>query len=418
MRKWWFIGVVAILLAMVGFVIRQASAVQLITKPSPLVALHRGLSVVGDPWLEFTHVTLSGPTGHQSVSLNAQGQVLASLKPGTSYQVTARIGWGWLSYSIRRHFRTIPKLAVSGQPKAVINRGILVTFNQPVSAVRWTSGPDPRWVKVAGQSSAVWLSEALPQGQSVTATIVSAQGLFGTTLTRPVTIRIRTPAPLYVLTNPGTWQFSVPPSGPFQLTFNQPVQNRASVSQDLTFNPPISGRLTWKNAETAVFTPATPLPPTTEETLILKGGPHGPLGPSGQYLPVSQVVRPFVTSGNELIVVRESSPETLTLYKNGVAIFQTLCNTGIPGAVTPTGSFYVRSKALFANMRGREPNGAPYYSPHVPWVMGLFGNVAIHGYVRARYGFPQSVGCIELPVANAQKLYGMVSVGTPVHILP
>ena len=89
----------------------------------------------------------------------------------------------------------------------------------------------------------------------------------------------------------------------------------------------------------------------------------------------------------------------------------------MPGGSTPTGTFYIRSKYPSVDMKGVNPDGVHYNDPHVPWVMGLIGNIAIHGYPRASYGWPQSNGCVELPLSAAKHLYSMVSVGTPVEIM-
>ena len=47
----------------------------------------------------------------------------------------------------------------------------------------------------------------------------------------------------------------------------------------------------------------------------------------------------------------------------------------------------------------------------MPWVNYFNGGDAVHGYIRPTYGVPQSNGCVELPIATAQKVYGMLAVG-------
>jgi len=152
------------------------------------------------------------------------------------------------------------------------------------------------------------------------------------------------------------------------------------------------------------------------ERLEIRGGPGGFVTATGQYLAAARVLRPFVTASPWAIVVREGRPETLTLYRHGRPVFTTLVNTGVAGAATPVGQFYVRAKFPWVTMRGRNPDGQPYLDPHVPWVMSIDGNIALHGFVRRAYGFPQSAGCVELPVPAARKLYAMVPLGTPVRI--
>jgi hypothetical protein len=37
----------------------------------------------------------------------------------------------------------------------------------------------------------------------------------------------------------------------------------------------------------------------------------------------------------------------------------------------------------------------------VYWINYFNGGDAVHGFVRASYGFPQSLGCVELPIPTA-----------------
>jgi len=45
------------------------------------------------------------------------------------------------------------------------------------------------------------------------------------------------------------------------------------------------------------------------------------------------------------------------------------------------------------------------------------GGDAVHGYPRASYGWPQSNGCVELPISNAQFVWGMDPIGTLVTVV-
>lgn len=417
MNRWWLAAPAGAVAIAGALAVGTLKAAQVHIVPGPEAAVVNGIRVTQDalPWA--TTATLHGPNGTVPARLS-QGRIVAALQPGTAYRLTVSTGWGLLSQSTSIQFKTLPRLGLAVPPSANNVRGVHLRFNQPITAVSWVLAGKSGQTVLKKPATSVWVPGHLAQGTTVALALSSVKSPFSGTSHRPWTYTVKTAAPLYVLTNPGTWQFGVSRTGPFTLQFNQPVANRSVVAADLKFTPPIQGTLSWQSATTATFTPSQPLGYTQSEVMTLTGGPRGPLGPSGQYLPISAVTRPFVTGSNEKIVVSESLPETLTLYKNGVPIFKTLANTGIPGATTPTGNFYVRNKFVFANMHGTDPNGQPYFSPHVPWVMALFGNVAIHGYVRASYGFPQSVGCIELPVANAAKLYTMVSVGTPVQIVP
>ena len=67
-------------------------------------------------------------------------------------------------------------------------------------------------------------------------------------------------------------------------------------------------------------------------------------------------------------------------------------------------------------MTGTDPDGTNYVAPNVPWVAYFNGGDAVHGYPRASYGWPQSNGCVELPISNAQVVFGMDPIGTLVTV--
>ena len=69
-------------------------------------------------------------------------------------------------------------------------------------------------------------------------------------------------------------------------------------------------------------------------------------------------------------------------------------------------------------MAGSNPNGSYYVDHGVRWVNYFDGGVAIHGFVRVSYGFPQSLGCVELPVAHAAVAWRWIHYGTVVTVLP
>ncbi len=117
------------------------------------------------------------------------------------------------------------------------------------------------------------------------------------------------------------------------------------------------------------------------------------------------------------IEVSKVRPEQMWLYENGQVVLSSLVNTGIPGLNTPVGTWpiYLRFKVNY--MSGTNPNGTHYHDL-VHWINYFNGSVAVHGFVRASYGFPQSLGCVELPVNTAGVVYPQVHIGTLVTVLP
>ncbi|MDE3107435.1 MAG: L,D-transpeptidase [Acidobacteriota bacterium] len=118
----------------------------------------------------------------------------------------------------------------------------------------------------------------------------------------------------------------------------------------------------------------------------------------------------------DYVDVAESSPESLTLYVNGQATFHTLVNTGISVAPTATGTYAVYLRYTSQTMSGTNPDGTHYSDPGIPWVSYFNGGDALHGFLRASYGWPQSLGCVEMPYAAAKVVWPFTRIGTLVTV--
>jgi peptidoglycan hydrolase-like protein with peptidoglycan-binding domain len=114
--------------------------------------------------------------------------------------------------------------------------------------------------------------------------------------------------------------------------------------------------------------------------------------------------------------VTETLPETLTLYQSGKVIFTTLVNTGIEPVPTELGTYPVYERFFSTTMSGTNPNGTKYVDPDIPWVSYFNGGDALHGFIRASYGFPQSLGCVEMPFASAKTVFPYTPIGTLVTV--
>ena len=67
-------------------------------------------------------------------------------------------------------------------------------------------------------------------------------------------------------------------------------------------------------------------------------------------------------------------------------------------------------------MSGYNPDGSYYSDPGMPDVAYFNGGDAVHGFLRASYGFPQSLGCVELPFAAQPSCLRREPIGTLVNI--
>ncbi|HEY5336140.1 MAG TPA: L,D-transpeptidase [Mycobacteriales bacterium] len=122
------------------------------------------------------------------------------------------------------------------------------------------------------------------------------------------------------------------------------------------------------------------------------------------------------TSPYTYVLVDKSVPQKLYLYRDGTVALSTPANTGVSGAQTPAGSWAVYARYASQTMSGTNPDGTHYSDPGVPWISYFVGGDAVHGFPRATYGTPQSVGCVELPVTTAQQVYALMGYGDIVTV--
>jgi hypothetical protein len=109
-------------------------------------------------------------------------------------------------------------------------------------------------------------------------------------------------------------------------------------------------------------------------------------------------------------------PETLSVWREGKVIYKTPANTGIPEAPTALGTYPVYARYLSTTMSGYNPDGSYYDDPSIPDVAYFNGGAAVHGFLRASYGFPQSLGCVELPYSAAAVVFNYDPIGTLVTV--
>jgi hypothetical protein len=115
------------------------------------------------------------------------------------------------------------------------------------------------------------------------------------------------------------------------------------------------------------------------------------------------------------VYVSKALPETLTLWENGADVLTSLTNTGIPQDPTVDGTFPIYVRYTVNYMNGTNPTGSTYHDL-VYWINYFNGGDAVHGFVRAAYGFPQSLGCVELPIPTAQTVFGDLAIGDLVTV--
>lgn len=109
-------------------------------------------------------------------------------------------------------------------------------------------------------------------------------------------------------------------------------------------------------------------------------------------------------------------PQRLSVWVAGSTVLSSPVNGGVASAPTPLGTFPVYERFASTTMSGTNPDGSHYSDPGVPWVNYFSGGSAVHGFPRASYGSPQSVGCLELPIPTAARVYQLIDYGTLVTV--
>jgi peptidoglycan hydrolase-like protein with peptidoglycan-binding domain len=122
------------------------------------------------------------------------------------------------------------------------------------------------------------------------------------------------------------------------------------------------------------------------------------------------------TFGYTFVMVSEGSPETISVWHNGKIVVHGLANTGIAAAPTATGTFAVFEHISSGTMSGKNPDGSTYHDPGIPYISYFNGGDALHGFIRSSYGFPQSLGCVEMPYSEAGAVYPYTPIGTIVNV--
>lgn len=146
-------------------------------------------------------------------------------------------------------------------------------------------------------------------------------------------------------------------------------------------------------------------------SLLAPHSGHGQSAPATLTLPGPDgfVWNPALSPAGPVLVVASLSKQQLYVYRNGVRIGASGISTGKPGYETPTGTYTILQKE-------REHYSNIYDNAPMPYMERLTWNgVALHaGKVP---GHPASHGCIRLPLAFAEKLYAITTIGTTLVIV-
>ena len=124
--------------------------------------------------------------------------------------------------------------------------------------------------------------------------------------------------------------------------------------------------------------------------------------------PGDYVWQPEVSPTGPVAIIVSLSEQTLYVYRNGVRIGRSTVSSGKEGHKTPTGVFTILEKNVVHH-------SSAYHEASMPYMERLtWGGVAIHAGNLP--GYPESHGCIHVPMDFAKKLYEITGQGTTVLV--
>lgn len=124
--------------------------------------------------------------------------------------------------------------------------------------------------------------------------------------------------------------------------------------------------------------------------------------------PGDWVWAPEIAPTGPVTVLVDLTAQLAFIYRNGVNIGVSTVSTGKPGHETPTGVFQILEKD--ADHRSSTYNNAPmFYQERLTW-----DGVALHA--GGLPGYPESHGCVHLPINFARELFGITSMGGTVVV--
>jgi hypothetical protein len=124
--------------------------------------------------------------------------------------------------------------------------------------------------------------------------------------------------------------------------------------------------------------------------------------------PGEWVWAPEIAPSGPILIYVNLSDQLATVYRNGVRIGVSTISSGKPGHETPTGVFSILQKD--ASHRSTKYHNAPmFYMERLTW-----DGVALHA--GGLPGYPESHGCVHLPLEFARLLFGVTNFSATVVV--
>jgi len=359
-----------------------------------------------------------------AVVVAAVGVAVASRSTGAKVSASPTTAPAARQTASKRPLNVVSVAPVDGSTGVPSDAAITVQFSEPLAA----DSPVPTltppvagsWQHVTATTLAFVASAPLVPSSSETLTVPAGSGgvvsTGGIALEQAATVHFGV-APgttlrlQQLLAQLGYLPVSFAPAGP--LTAPQELAQPQEGTFNWRFTEPASLVSLWTPGTADIITKAAVM--TFENKHNMQS--DGEAGPA-----VWTQILADATAGSvdadayNYVYVSKTLPQRATVYSNGAAVYSTLANTGITGAETESGTWPVFEHLTVTTMSGTNPDGTKYSDPGIPWVSYFHGGDALHGFVRSSYGYPQSVGCVELPPANAGIVYPYTPIGTLVTV--
>jgi lipoprotein-anchoring transpeptidase ErfK/SrfK len=382
----------------------------------------------------LSKVELLDGTGKVLFEANDQTQISlpAPLEFGTRHLIkvtTERSLFGQSEFhEINFTTVSVPKLEGSAIRALEPDSSVILHFDRPVGEVKATGDltltaiPDATGQNIRLVASSYLQDHNYPvQLNCKTTTGVSLP---------PLTLALRTPPPLATetnvreLTNLGLML-------PLQLTFSEPLTDRANVANHLQVQTrhgkAISGKWRWIGEQQLKFTPH-PAWPASSMIEVRNGGQNIRSVRGGTL--VQTLIEQFSTGSDRRLFVYLDS-QSVEAVENGKVIRTFKISSGKSKTPTLTGTYYIYDRYRYKTMRSDVDRGQRgfYEIEDVPYTQFFHKDYAFHGaFWHNNFGQPASHGCINMATKDQNKrwpnvsedagwLYSWGALGVPVTVV-
>jgi lipoprotein-anchoring transpeptidase ErfK/SrfK len=205
---------------------------------------------------------------------------------------------------------------------------------------------------------------------------------------------------------------------PIQLTFNEPISDKAAVERALqvTTSKPVTGAWYWDGSEAVDFRPRDYWPANT--TVTLTAHLNGVDGGDGRY--GTHTLTQTFNIGQSLIAVADTDAHRTQIYVGGKLTYTWPISTGKTTTPTPNGTYLTVQKGNPVRMIGGTKGQPGYYNELVNWAVrftysGDYYHSAPWSVVNQGVS-NVSHGCVNLAPEDAETYYNMVVPGDPITI--